>query len=220
MLGLQFLHTRGIVYRDLKLDNVLLDREGHVKIADFGMCKLNVFDERKATTFCGTPDYIAPEILKGWKYNQSVDWWSYGVLLYEMMIGQSPFHGDDEDDLFHSIMNDTPHYPRWLPKEAASMLSLLFIRNPKERLGMPDCAAGPIRSQAFFKNIDWGKMELRQIDPPFKPKIKSDSDISNFDKDFTMEKAQLTPPADKELLKTMNQKVFHGFSFTSIEADQ
>lgn len=219
LLGLQFLHSRGIVYRDLKLDNVLLDREGHIKIADFGMCKLNVFDERKATTFCGTPDYIAPEILKGWKYNQSVDWWSYGVLLYEMMIGQSPFHGDDEDDLFHSIMNDTPHYPRWLSKEAASMLSLLFIRNPKERLGMPDCSAGPIRSQAFYKNIDWDKLELKQIDPPFKPKIKSDHDISNFDKDFTMEKVQLTPP-DKELLKTMNQKVFTGFSFTSTEADQ
>lgn len=150
--------------------------------------------------------------------HQSVDWWSYGVLLYEMMIGQSPFHGDDEDDLFHSIMNDTPHYPRWLSKEAASMLSLLFIRNPKERLGMPDCSAGPIRSQAFYKNIDWDRLELKQVDPPFKPKIKSDHDISNFDKDFTMEKVQLTPP-DKELLKTMNQKVFNGFSFTSTEAE-
>ncbi|KAK3102892.1 hypothetical protein FSP39_014744 [Pinctada imbricata] len=204
--------------QDLKLDNVMLDRDGHIKIADFGMCKLNVFDEKKATTFCGTPDYIAPEILKGWKYNSSVDWWSFGVLLYEMIIGQSPFHGDDEDDLFHSILNDTPHYPRWLPKEAASILSLLFVRNPRERMGMPDCPAGPINSHAFFRNIDWERLERRQIDPPFRPKIKSESDISNFDKDFTMEKAQLTQ-TDKELLRTMNQKVFNGFSFTSTEAE-
>ncbi|KAL5013166.1 hypothetical protein ScPMuIL_007436 [Solemya velum] len=215
--GLQVLHSQGIVYRDLKLDNVLLDRDGHIKIADFGMCKLKIFGENKASTFCGTPDYIAPEILKGARYNTSVDWWSYGVLLYEMLIGQSPFHGDDEDDLFHSILNDTPHYPRWLPKEAASILSLLFERGPRERLGMPDCPAGPIRSQPFFRNIDWERLEARRLDPPFKPKIKSDSDISNFDTDFTMEKVQLTPP-DPEIMKTMEQGLFRGFSFTSAEA--
>jgi len=217
LLGLQFLHSNGIIYRDLKLDNVLLDRDGHVKIADFGMCKEGVFGDDRANTFCGTPDYIAPEILKGLKYTMSVDWWSYGVLLYEMMIGQSPFHGDDEDDLFHSILNDTPHYPRWLPKEAGSILSLLFERTAADRLGMPTCPAGPIREVPYFRNVDWGRLEKKQIEPPFKPKIKSDSDISNFDTDFTMEKVTLTPP-DKELMKTMNQRLFQGFTFTSKEA--
>ncbi|XP_060072755.1 protein kinase C delta type-like isoform X1 [Ylistrum balloti] len=215
--GLQYLHSQGIVYRDLKLDNVMLDRDGHIKIADFGMCKEAIFNDNKATTFCGTPDYIAPEILKGWRYNSSVDWWSFGVLLYEMMIGQSPFHGDDEDDLFHSILHDTPHYPRWLPKEAAQILSLLFIRQPNERMGMPGCTSGPIKSQPFFRNIDWERMEGRQVEPPFKPKIKSDGDFSNFDSDFTAEKPNLTPP-DKDLLKTMDQRVFAGFSFTSAKA--
>lgn len=217
LLGLQFLHSNGIIYRDLKLDNVLLDRDGHIKIADFGMCKERIFGENRASTFCGTPDYIAPEILKGLKYTASVDWWSFGVLLYEMMIGQSPFHGDDEEDLFHSITNDTPHYPRWLPKEAGSILSLLFERQPNDRLGMPTCPAGPIRAVPYFRNIEWEKLEKKQVDPPFKPKIKSDSDISNFDTDFTMEKVTLTPP-DKDLLKTMNQRLFHGFTFTSSDA--
>lgn len=108
--------------RDLKLDNVMLDRNGHIKIADFGMCKENIFGEKQASTFCGTPDYIAPEILQGLKYSFSVDWWSFGVLLYEMLIGQSPFHGDDEDELFESIRVDTPHYPRWITKESKDIL--------------------------------------------------------------------------------------------------
>ncbi|KAL8594891.1 hypothetical protein ACOMHN_038454 [Nucella lapillus] len=215
--GLQFLHSNGIIYRDLKLDNVMLDREGHIKIADFGMCKEKIFGENRASTFCGTPDYIAPEILKGSRYNASVDWWSFGVLLYEMLIGQSPFHGDDEDDLFHSILHDTPRYPHSLPREASAMLSLLFERNPGERLGMPGCHHGPIKVQAFFRNIDWDKLEARQVAPPFRPKTKNEADSSNFDSDFTSERARLTPP-DKELLKTMNQHVFKKFSFTSAEA--
>ncbi|XP_067833556.1 protein kinase C delta type-like [Heptranchias perlo] len=127
--GLQFLHSKGIIYRDLKLDNVMLDKDGHVKIADFGMCKENVFGENRATTFCGTPDYIAPEILLGQKYTFSVDWWSFGVLLFEMLIGQSPFHGDDEDELFESIRVDTPHYPRWITKESKDILEKLFERD-------------------------------------------------------------------------------------------
>ncbi|KAH0518009.1 Protein kinase C theta type [Microtus ochrogaster] len=122
ILGLQFLHSKGIVYRDLKLDNILLDRDGHIKIADFGMCKENMLGDAKTNTFCGTPDYIAPEILLGQKYNHSVDWWSFGVLLYEMLIGQSPFHGQDEEELFHSIRMDNPFYPRWLEKEAKDLL--------------------------------------------------------------------------------------------------
>ncbi|KAL8586497.1 hypothetical protein ACOMHN_055201 [Nucella lapillus] len=215
--GLQYLHTNGIIYRDLKLDNVMLDKDGHIKIADFGMCKEKILGENRASTFCGTPDYIAPEILKGMRYNASVDWWSFGVLFYEMLVGQSPFHGDDEDDLFHSILHDTPRYPQTLPREASSMLSLLFERSATERLGMPGCPQGTIRSQPIFRHIDWDKLEAREIPPPYRPKVKAEGDISNFDSDFTAEAAQLTP-ADKELMKTMTQHVFKRFSFTAPEA--
>ncbi|XP_060766140.1 protein kinase C, delta b [Neoarius graeffei] len=206
--GLQFLHSKGIIYRDLKLDNVMLDRDGHIKIADFGMCKENVFGENRATTFCGTPDYIAPEILLGQKYTFSVDWWSFGVLVYEMLIGQSPFQGDDEDELFESIRMDTPHYPRWITKESRDLLEKLFEREPTRRLGV----VGNIRGHAFFKTINWLVLEKREVSPPFKPKVKSPNDCSNFDREFLSEKPRLSH-SDKNLIDSMDQSAFAGFSF-------
>lgn len=215
IVGLQFLHSKGIIYRDLKLDNVMLDRDGHIKIADFGMCRENVFGEARATTFCGTPDYIAPEILLGQKYTFSVDWWSFGVLVYEMLIGQSPFQGDDEDELFESIRSDTPHYPRWISKESKSLLELLFERDPTRRLGV----VGDIRSHPFFRTTNWTALERRQVEPPFKPKVKSPSDCSNFDREFLSEKPRLSH-ADKNLIESMDQTAFAGFSFVNPRLEQ
>ncbi|XP_077059263.1 protein kinase C, delta b [Siphateles boraxobius] len=212
--GLQYLHSKGIIYRDLKLDNVMLDKEGHVKIADFGMCKENIIGENRATTFCGTPDYIAPEILLGQKYSFSVDWWSFGVLLYEMLIGQSPFQGDDEDELFESIRMDVPHYPRWITKEAKDLLEKLFERDPTRRLGV----VGNVRGHAFFKTINWPALEKREVSPPFKPKVKSPNDCSNFDREFLSEKPRLSQ-CDKNLIDSMDQTVFNGFSFINPKMD-
>ncbi|XP_053724171.1 protein kinase C delta type-like [Synchiropus splendidus] len=210
VVGLQFLHSKGIIYRDLKLDNVMLDRDGHIKIADFGMCKENVFGAVRATTFCGTPDYIAPEILLGQKYTFSVDWWSFGVLVFEMLIGQSPFQGDDEDELFESIRSDTPPYPRWITKESKSLLEQLFERDPTRRLGV----VGDIRAHPFFKTINWTALKKREVEPPFKPKVKSPGDYSNFDREFLSEKPRLSH-ADKNLIDSMDQTAFAGFSFVN-----
>ncbi|KAL4656001.1 protein kinase C delta type-like [Arapaima gigas] len=212
--GLQFLHSKGIVYRDLKLDNVMLDREGHIKIADFGMCKENMFGENRTTTFCGTPDYIAPEILLGQRYSFSVDWWSFAVMLYEMLIGQSPFHGDVEEELFESIRMDTPHYPGWITRESKDLLEKLFEREPSRRLGI----AGNIRSHAFFKTINWIALENREVDPPFKP-IKTANDYSNFDREFLNEKPRLSQN-DKNLIDSMDQTAFSGFSFINPNMEQ
>ncbi|XP_054255897.1 protein kinase C theta type isoform X2 [Indicator indicator] len=145
--GLQFLHSKGIIYRDLKLDNVLLDNEGHIKIADFGMCKENMFGDAKTSTFCGTPDYIAPE---------------------------------------------------------------LFVREPERRLG----ARGNIRQHAFFREINWEALEERRMEPPFKPRVKSPSDCSNFDKEFLNEKPRLSC-ADRALINSMDQNMFSNFSFVN-----
>uniref|UniRef100_A0A9R1SGR8 Protein kinase C n=2 Tax=Cyprinus carpio TaxID=7962 RepID=A0A9R1SGR8_CYPCA len=217
--GLQFLHSKGItdisiftcilcLHRDLKLDNILLDIDGHIKIADFGMCKENIFGEARTCTFCGTPDYIAPEILLGQKYGISVDWWSFGVLLYEMLIGQSPFHGHDEEELFQSIRTDDPCYPRWLTRDARDILVKLFVREPERRLGVK----GNIRHHAFFRETDWIALEKRQVEPPFRPTVKSASDCSNFDKEFINEKPRLSV-TDCIMINSVDQTMFNNFSF-------
>lgn len=156
----------GIIYRDLKLDNVLLDHEGHVKLTDYGMCKEGVREGDTTATFCGTPNYIAPEILRGEDYSFSVDWWALGVLLYEMLAGRSPFDiagasenpdQNTEDYLFQVILQKTIRIPRSLSVKAASVLKGFLCKDPNERLG---CGKRPtafldIVAHPFFKAIDW-----------------------------------------------------------------
>ncbi|KAH9383540.1 hypothetical protein HPB48_025112 [Haemaphysalis longicornis] len=215
-LALMFLHQYGVIYRDLKLDNILLDTDGHCKIADFGMCKEGIKNGVTTTTFCGTPDYIAPEILQELEYGPSVDWWALGVLMYEMMAGQPPFEADNEDDLFESILHDDVLYPVWLSKEAVSILKGFMTKNPAKRLGCVESQGGEqaILSHAFFKDMDWEALEARKVKPPFKPKIKTKRDVNNFDQDFTKEEPTLTP-VNQEVLRNINQEEFKGFSFVN-----
>ncbi|XP_037978460.2 uncharacterized protein LOC105383046 isoform X2 [Plutella xylostella] len=215
--GLKFLHKRGIVYRDLKLDNILLDYEGHVRIADFGMCKLQIFLDKTADTFCGTPDYMAPEIIKGLKYSQTVDWWSFGVLLYEMLIGQSPFSGCDEDELFWSICNEMPSYPRFLSQNALTILTRLLDKDARTRLGGMDCMHGDVRDQEFFHTVHWERLESRQLEAPFKPKVRHPLDTQYFDRAFTGERPRLTA-CEPQVLRSMDQTPFRGFSYTNPNA--
>ena len=226
ILALMFLHKNFILYRDLKLDNILLAQNGHIKIADFGMCK-NI-RHKLASTFCGTPDYIAPEILKEQDYGGAVDWWSFGVLLYEMLSGQPPFEADNEDELFESIICDEVLYPAWMTNDAVAICDQFLTKNPEDRLGGN---IGPnfdsngkvtnrwdltpeyrIQTHPFFKDIDWERIQNRQIRPPFLPRVRNSKDTANFDTEFTREATKFTI-AKKEDLKLIHQEEFKGGLF-------
>ncbi|KAK5980035.1 Non-specific serine/threonine protein kinase [Trichostrongylus colubriformis] len=218
-IGLFFLHSKGIIYRDLKLDNVMMERDGHIKITDFGMCKEGIIGNATTKTFCGTPDYIAPEIILYQPYGKSVDWWAFGVLLFEMLAGQPPFDGEDEDELFTAITEHNVSYPKSLSKEAVSICKMLLNKNPAKRLGCSlDVSAAEldVKEHPFFRRIDWHKIETRQVQPPFKPRLKSPDDVSNFDTEFTHEVPQLTP-IDRLFLMNLDQTEFEGFSFVNPE---
>nr|XP_012146179.1 PREDICTED: serine/threonine-protein kinase N isoform X3 [Megachile rotundata] len=213
VLGLQYLHESRIIYRDLKLDNLLLDTEGYVKIADFGLCKEGMGYGDRTGTFCGTPEFLAPEVLTDTSYTRAVDWWGLGVLIFEMLVGESPFPGDDEEEVFDSIVNDEVRYPRFLSLEAIAIMRRLLRKNPDRRLGSSERDAEDVKKQAFFRHIAWDDLLLRRVKPPFVPVIHSVEDVSNFDEEFTSEKPQLTPPKDPRPLSDLEQMLFKDFTY-------
>lgn len=215
VLGLQYLHENSIIYRDLKLDNLLLDTDGYVKIADFGLCKEGMGYGDRTGTFCGTPEFLAPEVLTETSYTRSVDWWGLGVLIFEMLVGESPFPGDDEEEVFDSIVNDEVRYPRFLSLEAIAIMRRLLRKNPERRLGSSERDAEDVKKQAFFRQVVWDDLLQRKVKPPFVPTVNSVEDVSNFDEEFTSEKPQLTPPKDPRLLNDDEQQLFKDFTYTA-----
>lgn len=188
VLALEYLHSQNIIYRDLKPENILLDSDGHVKLTDFGLSKEGVTDNHSAHSFCGTPEYLAPEILRRAGHGKGADWWSLGALLYEMLTGMPPFYSRDRDRLFEKILHSELRFPMYFSKPARQILSQLMNRNPKRRLGTIN-GAQEIRRHTFFANVDWKAMISRQLPVPFKPHLKMGRNgvetCDNFDAEFT-----------------------------------
>ncbi|KAF9013343.1 hypothetical protein BDQ17DRAFT_1396420 [Cyathus striatus] len=217
LLALEYFHANGIIYRDLKLDNILLTLDGHVKVADYGLCKEEMWYGQTTSTFCGTPEFMAPEILLEQRYGRAVDWWAFGVLMYEMLLGQSPFRGDDEDEIFDAILEDEPLYPITMPRDAVSILQKLLTRDPNRRLGSGKEDAEEIKRQPFFKDVSFDDVLHKRIPPPYFPTINGSADTSNFDEEFTREQPTLTPVHGQ--LSAKDQEEFNGFSWVASWAD-
>ena len=178
LCALECLHGFNVIYRDLKPENILLDYQGHIALCDFGLCKLDMKDEDRTNTFCGTPEYLAPELLMGNGYQKTVDWWTLGVLLYEMLTGLPPFYDENTNEMYRKILSEPLHFPGHdvVPPAARDLLAKLLNRNPVERLGANGSAE--IKAHPFFHAIDWRKLLQRKYEPTFKPSVVS-PDIPN-----------------------------------------
>jgi len=208
-LALSHLHSLGIVYRDLKPENILLDKDGHICITDFGLSKEMVVNPDDAKTFCGTPEYLAPEILQGKGHGKAVDWWSLGTLMFEMLDGLPPFYSKNTRKMYDDILtkplnfNNKPH----ISNEARALLTGMLERDPGKRFGWNEVKAHP-----FFKDINWEKMYRKEFTPEFVPKVANSVDARNFDAEFTQEMPKDSPVAAPILAQDLSNQ-FQGFTF-------
>ncbi|KAF3350881.1 hypothetical protein VD0002_g1287 [Verticillium dahliae] len=212
LCALECLHGFNVIYRDLKPENILLDYQGHIALCDFGLCKLDMKDEDRTNTFCGTPEYLAPELLMGQGYQKTVDWWTLGVLLYEMLTGLPPFYDENTNEMYRKILSEPLHFPGHdiVPPAAKDLLIKLLNRKPEERLGANGSAE--IKAHPFFHAIDWRKLLQRKYEPAFKPSVVDALDTNNFDPEFTNEAPQ-DSFVDGPMLSQTMQNQFQGFSY-------
>jgi len=209
VLALEYLHSSGVVYRDLKPENLLLTDEGHICMTDFGLCKEGLFSPNDRTeTFCGTPEYLAPEVLVGQGYGKAVDWWSFGSLIYEMLTGLPPFYSQDVQEMYRKIMTDRLTFPDFVTSDAKNLLEQLLERDAEKRLSEPNI----IKRHPFFRQINWDALYQKKIPPPFLPEVKGKTDISQIDPVFIEEAPTLTMTGEADLTRSQQQD-FEGFTY-------
>ncbi|TMS07902.1 Ribosomal protein S6 kinase beta-1 [Larimichthys crocea] len=212
-MALGHLHQKGIIYRDLKPENIMLNSQGHVKLTDFGLCKESIHDGTVTHTFCGTIEYMAPEILMRSGHNRAVDWWSLGALMYDMLTGAPPFTGENRKKTIDKILKCKLSLPPYLTQEARDLLKRLLKRNASSRLGAAAGDATEVQAHPFFRHINWEDLLARKVEPPFKPFLQSAEDVSQFDSKFTSQ-TPVDSPDDSTLSESANQ-AFLGFTYVA-----
>ena len=215
VLALGYLHENQIIYRDLKPENLLLDMQGHVCLTDFGLVKEGLPFGQMTYTFCGSPEYLAPEILQAKGYGRAVDWWALGTFLYEMLEGLPPFYDDDISVMNCKILTQPLYFhPDHFSKEAKDILRGLLERDPSKRLGSSREGAEELKRHPFFRDIDWDMLYHRKVEPEFKPHLACATDTKYFDEEFTSQ----TPKdsyVEAKPLSEASQLAFNGFSYAA-----
>ena len=179
-MALGHLHSMGIIYRDLKPENILLDMKGHIKLTDFGLCKESIHEGSITHTFCGTIEYMAPEVLTRSGHNKAVDWWSLGALMFDMLNGAPPFTADNRKKTIEKVLRGKLTLPQYLTSDAKDLLKKLLKRHSPSRLGAGPDDDKDVKRHPFFKHINWGDLLNRKVEPPFKPPLKNEEDVSLF----------------------------------------
>ena len=212
-VALEYLHNHGIIYRDIKPENILIGEDGYLKLIDFGMAKMLKGNE-KAMSFCGTPEYLAPEIITGEGHNRAADWWSYGILLFEMLCGIPPFYCENTERMYDLITNAELRFPKriQLSENAKDLIKKLLIKKQDKRLGV-NKGFEEIKTHPFFQGFDFDALLAKKLEAPFIPVLKDSLDVGNFDEEFTSEEiaTSVIPEGNMELIKR-NQDQFDEFN--------
>jgi serine/threonine protein kinase len=214
VLGIEYLHSLGVIHRDLKPENVLFDEKGHVRITDFGLVKERMTEGVTTTTFCGTPEYMAPEIVQSKPYTTSVDWWSLGILIFEMLYSYPPFYDQNITKLYRMIVHQDIVFPRGASETARSIVLQLCQRDPQARLGSGEGGVQEIKDHTFFQGLDWGKVLAQQIPMPWVPSPEAKLDGSQFKGACTEEDPSISYEDNKAIPQATNLELV-GFTLTN-----
>lgn len=211
LLAIEYLHRLNIIYRDLKPENILLDADGHVKLTDFGLSKEGIQDNFSAKSMCGTPEYLAPEILNKSGHGKAVDWYSLGALMYEMLTGLPPFYTRDREKLFERIRRGELAYPSYITPVTKSLLQHLLEGDSTKRLGAGVGDGDEVKAHPFFSGIEWVAIQQRRVTPPFKPQVSQTGDVKYFEKEFVDLPVVNSEVNEERLANDMNH--FEGFTY-------
>ena len=205
LLGLEYLHSKDIAYRDLKPENILLDLDGHIKITDFGLSKQNISSFDLSSSFCGSPEYMSPEMLQGQGHGRAVDFYSLGALLYEMLVGVPPYYSQNRSAMYTNILRSELNIPSFVSKNCRDLIVRLLNKVPENRLGYL-LGAKEVRNHPWFKGVSWGKVKNRKLIPPYRPNFRH----SNFDSEYLK---FLIDFDGFKMQRIENDPLFPGFEF-------